>query len=161
MYDHARVFAQVAAALAGDPGASLQRLARALRIHPHTVAQVIREHTGTTFSDWRTRQRTTDACRLLRTRPDLSIKEVSAAAGFSSTSVFDRFLRRTCGRSPSEYRRGAASPAAAGPRDHHEAAAACGQPPGSNVNVLDAPSTADGVRGAVRRGTLGTVAASS
>ena len=160
MYDHARVFAQVAAALAGDPGASLRRLARALRIHPHTVAQVIREHTGTTFSDWRTRQRTTDACRLLRTRPDLSIKEVSAAAGFSSTSVFDRFLRRTCGRSPSECRRGAASPAAAG-TGNDRAAAACGQPPGSNVNVLDAPSTPDGVHGDARRDTLGTVAASS
>jgi AraC-like DNA-binding protein len=147
MYDHARLFAQVAAALARDPGASLEVLARGLRIHPHTVAQVIREHTGMTFSDWRTRQRTTNACTLLRTRPDLSIKEVSAAAGFSSTSVFDRFLRRTCGRSPSEYRRAGASPAPAG-LPAHDTPVARGQPAGSNVNVLDAPSTGDGVHDA-------------
>ena len=75
-----------------------------LRIHPHTVAQIVREQTGASFSAWRARCRLAQACTLLRTRPDLSIKEVAAAAGFSSTSVFDRFMRRTCGRSPSEYR---------------------------------------------------------
>ena len=104
MYDHARLFARLSAALGTDLTASLEQLARALRIHPHTVAQIVREQTGASFSAWRARCRLAQACTLLRTRPDLSIKEVAAAAGFSSTSVFDRFMRRTCGRSPSEYR---------------------------------------------------------
>ena len=104
MYDHARLFARLTAALGTDHGASLEQLARALRLHPHTVAQIVREQTGSSFSAWRARCRLAQACTLLRTRPDLSIKEVAAAAGFSSTSVFDRFMRRTCGRSPSEWR---------------------------------------------------------
>jgi AraC-like DNA-binding protein len=158
MYDHARLFARVAAALALDPGASLRRLARGLRIHPHTVAQVIREHTGTTFSEWRTRQRVADACTLLRTHPDLSIKEVSAAAGFSSTSVFDRFLRRTCGRSPSECRLAAATSAS---ERGSVAPLACGRPAGSNINELDGRSTDAGVRPDDDRRRLESTAASS
>jgi AraC-like DNA-binding protein len=149
MYDHARLFVRLAAALARDPGASLACLSRGLRIHPHTLAQVIRGRTGVTFSEWRARQRIADACTLLRTRPDLSIKEVSAAAGFSSTSVFDRFLRRTCGRSPSQCR--LAEPASS-PR---------GPCAGAIVNLLDAPSSNDGVRGEVAGCTLESSTASS
>jgi AraC-like DNA-binding protein len=160
MYDHVRLFARVSAALACDPGASLERLARNLRIHPHTVAQVIREQTGTSFSAWRARRRIADACMLLRTRPDLSIKEVAAAAGFSSTSVFDRFLRRTCGRSPSECR---LVPRSSPPRGAggHEVTAACERPVGSNVNRLDDPSTNDGAQREGDDGTFESSTASS
>jgi AraC-like DNA-binding protein len=64
------------------------------------------------FVQWRATRQAAVACTLLQTRPELSIKEVATAAGFSSTSVLDHFLRRTRGFSPSAFRqRGSASPA--------------------------------------------------
>jgi AraC-like DNA-binding protein len=154
MYDHARLFARLSAALTDDPGASLERLARGLRIHPHTAAQVVREHTGTTFSRWRAGRRLARSCVLLRTRPDLSIKEVAAAAGFNSTSVFDRFLRRSCGRSPSECR--LATPIGGVDRQPGVAAS-----PGSIVNALDPPSTPPGAQPFPCSATLKSFTASS
>jgi AraC-like DNA-binding protein len=125
MYDHRRLFARVCAAVDAAPGASLQRLALGLGVHPHTLAQVVRQRTGRTFSAWRADRQMVLSRTLLRSRPDLSIKEIAAAAGFSSTSVFDRFMRRACGRSPSECRRSTDLPRAAGP----------------NINTLDEEST--------------------
>ena len=105
MYDHRRLFARVCAAVDAAPGASLSRIALGLGVHPHTLAQVIRARTGRTFSNWRAERQLALSATLLRNRPDLSIKEIAAAVGFNSTSVFDRFMRRACGQSPSEYRR--------------------------------------------------------
>lgn len=112
MYDHAGLYARMSAAMDLQPGASLRTLATGLRIHPHTAGMVIRRHGGMRFSEWRATRQAAVACTLLRTRPELSIKEVAIAAGFSSTSVLDHFLRRTCGFSPSAFRqRASASPA--------------------------------------------------
>ena len=125
MYDYTRLFLRLTAVLSHSPGASLRKIAAELRIHPHTVALVVRRRTGLTYSAWRASRQFEIATRLLASRADLSIKEIAAAAGFSSTSVFDRFIRRRCGRSPTEWR--VFSPGA------HRA--------GPNVNVLDDPST--------------------
>jgi methylphosphotriester-DNA--protein-cysteine methyltransferase len=114
MYDHPGLYAQLSAAMDRQPGASLRTLAAGLRIHTHTAGAVIRRHSGMRFVEWRATRQATVACRLLRTRPELSVKEIAVAAGFSSTSVLDHFLRRTCGFSPSAFRqRGSTSPAAA------------------------------------------------
>jgi AraC-like DNA-binding protein len=156
MYDHARLFHRVDAAVQADSGASLRTLAHRLRVHPHTLAAVVRAQTGRTFSAWRDARRLERASVLLRTRADLSIKEIAAALGFNSTSVFDRFLKRVCGRSPSACRRhpdprpsadaeGASRvPVPAG----HEAAAV------SNVNVIDTPSTLNQVHHCPANATL-------
>ena len=104
MYDYTRLFLRLTAVLSHSPGASLRKIAAELRIHPHTVALVVRRRTGLTYSAWRASRQFEIATRLLASRADLSIKEIAAAAGFSSTSVFDRFIRRRCGRSPTEWR---------------------------------------------------------
>jgi AraC-like DNA-binding protein len=164
MYDHGRLFVRVSAALRDHPGASLRELAGALRVHPHTLAQLIRARTGLTFSAWRNRHRTASACLLLRTRPELSIKEVAASAGFSSTSVFDRFLRRVCGRSPTECRRSSAalpSPAADRGASPNRSRTGCARAGGSNVNDLDLRQTVDGERCDGSGGTLESSTASS
>jgi AraC-like DNA-binding protein len=164
MYDHAGLFVRLSAALRNQPGASLKELARALRVHPHTLAQVVRAHAGISFSAWRTRCRTADACRLLRTRPELSIKEVAACAGFSSTSVFDRFLRRACGRSPSECRLAVPPlpPAAAGRGVAQNGwTTGCDRDAGSNVNDLDVQQTVGGGRSGGCGATLESSTASS
>jgi AraC-like DNA-binding protein len=164
MYDRDRLFARVSAALANDPGLSLRQLARAHHVHPHTLAQIIHERTGASFSAWRAHHRLLDARRLLSTRPDLSIKEIAAAAGFSSTAVFDRFIRRTCGCSPSQCRVNQSSPLPPAPTNFTcvDAAERAGERPnGSGVNLLDRSSTNDGTQRAKASGTLESCTASS
>jgi AraC-like DNA-binding protein len=163
MYDHARLFARMSAALVENPGASLATLSAALGIHPHTLASVIRRHTGTSFSVWRTRRRVAAACVLLRSRPELSIKEVASATGFSSTSVFDRFLRRTCGRSPSECRQASArSPRIqSAPEQEPEGAAGCLAPLGAVVNGLALRQTDRGAQPEPANAKLDSSTASS
>lgn len=106
MYNYKGLYARMSAAMEQYPGASLRTLASGLCIHPHTAGTVIRRHSGMRFVEWRAMRQAAVACALLRTRPDLSIKEIASAAGFSSTSVLDHFLRRTCGLSPSAFRQG-------------------------------------------------------
>ena len=68
--------------LARDPGASLEQLARALRVHPHTRrADRARAHRRAASRPGGHAAASPRACTLLRTRPDLSIKEVAAARG--------------------------------------------------------------------------------
>ena len=169
MYDHVRLFARASAAIANDPALSLGQLAGALHVHPHTLAQIIGEHTGSSFSAWRGRHRLAAACQLLESRPDLSIKEIAAASGFNSTSVFDRFFRRSCGWSPSQCRLGASSHA---PLSASSIAAPvgassepsrcdCGNPHGSGVDLLDSSSTDNGARDGEGSGRLESCTASS
>ncbi|MEO7272377.1 MAG: helix-turn-helix domain-containing protein [Vicinamibacterales bacterium] len=144
MYDHARLFARLLQVSTTDPAASLRVVSRRLGVHPHTLTHLVREHTGASFSDWRAHRRVSGACRLLRTRPELSIKEVAAASGFSATSVFDRFLRRACGRTPSECRR---SPRPEGPADaEHSCMDRPGRAHRAKVNVLVHSSTDEGMQ---------------
>jgi methylphosphotriester-DNA--protein-cysteine methyltransferase len=106
MYDHKGLYARMSAAMDRQPGASLATLANGLRIHRQTAGTVIRRHSGMRFVEWRAARQATVACTLLRTRPELSIKEIATAAGFSSTSVLDHFLRRRRGLAPSAFREG-------------------------------------------------------
>jgi AraC-like DNA-binding protein len=147
MYDHARLFARLLQVSSSDPAASLRVVSRRLGVHPHTLTQLVRAHTGASFSTWRAHRLVSGACRLLRTRPELSIKEVAAASGFSATSVFDRFLRRACGLSPSECRRSSQT-AATGPEascaDRIAPLRRPARTAGAKVNVFVHPSTIDG-----------------
>jgi AraC-like DNA-binding protein len=150
MYDHRRLFARISRILRDDPGASLRSVASALGVHPHTAAHVVRAHTGISFSAWRRQHRVTLALSLLRTRPDMSIKEIAAASGFGSTSVFDRFVRRTYGCSPSQCREEFHAPAEGG----SALCAARPRPAGSIVNALAPQSTNGGARRSPRDATL-------
>jgi len=147
MYDHVRLFARLLQVCASDPSASLRVMSRRLGVHPHTLAHVVRERTGASFSAWRAHRRVSESCRLLRTRPELSIKEIAAASGFSATSVFDRFLRRSCGRSPSECRssRLDASVSQTTCADRRDPIRRSRRAAGGKVNVLADASTIDGV----------------
>ena len=155
-------FDRLLQACTSDPAASLRSLSRRLGVHPHTLTQVVRERTGTQLLGLaRASAHRRRACHLLRTRPDLSIKEVAAAVGFNTTSVFDRFLRRACGRSPSECR--SLAPAASG--------GSCADRPGADRRAPDRhrrrstfstrASTIEGIQPSAADATLESFAASS
>ena len=135
--------------------------------HPSAYARASSGSTRGSFS-WRGRHRLAAACQLLESRPDLSIKEIAAATGFNSTSVFDRFFRRSCGCSPSQCRLAAptrtplsastAGPAGASPEP---STCECGDPHGSGVDLLDPSSTDNGARDGEGSGRLESCTASS
>jgi AraC-like DNA-binding protein len=68
------------------------------------IAQLFREHTGTTIRAALLRRRLTEAKRLLATT-DTPITAVLYEAGFNDVSYFNRSFRRDTGRTPREFRR--------------------------------------------------------
>jgi AraC-like DNA-binding protein len=68
------------------------------------LAQLFREHTGTTIRAALLRRRLTEAKRLLATT-DAPITDVLYESGFNDVSYFNRAFRKDTGRTPREYRR--------------------------------------------------------
>jgi AraC-like DNA-binding protein len=109
------VFARLSAELDEHPSSTLAAVAARLQIHRHTVTEVVRARTGMHFRAWRNQRRFERCCQLLRDRGTLSIKEISSLAGFSSTTAFDRFIKRCAGCRPSELNPDHVNGSAVGP----------------------------------------------
>jgi AraC-like DNA-binding protein len=67
------------------------------------AARMLKQHTGLGFMDHLHRRRVTVACRLL-SETTLSIKQVSAAVGYGSSSQFGRHFKRLTGVTAHEFR---------------------------------------------------------
>lgn len=81
--------------------------ARLVHLSPPQFMKVFRKATGMTFVAFLTKVRLAQAQRLLR-ETDRTIAEIAASAGFSDQSYFDRRFKRIFGRTPRQYRDGAA-----------------------------------------------------
>ena len=110
------IFTRVCAEVEAHPTMTLARLAARLRVHRHTLTEIVRERTGVPFRVWRDRRLVERSQRLLRERGTRSIKEVSSLAGFGSTRAFDRFVKRHTGCRPRDLH-GNSGPAVQGRRD--------------------------------------------
>lgn len=86
-----------------EPSLTSRRVAAALGVSHAHLCRLVRQTTGTTFSALLRAIRTREAAILL-TSTSLSVKEVAALTGFSSTAPLDRAFRRAFGESPTEYR---------------------------------------------------------
>ncbi|GAA2101848.1 AraC family transcriptional regulator [Kitasatospora saccharophila] len=82
---------------------SVLTLARELGVSAGYLHEVVKEATGRTPARLVREQQTLEAKRLLTTT-DMTIRQVSAAAGFSDPAYFCRFFRREVGRTPGEFR---------------------------------------------------------
>lgn len=100
------IFARLSTELEAHPTATLAGLSARLRVHRHTLTDIVRERTGVPFRAWRDQRLVDRTERLLRERGTRSIKEISHLAGFSSTRVFDRFVKRHTGCRPGDLRAG-------------------------------------------------------
>jgi AraC-like DNA-binding protein len=92
------------AARCHEPALRLEDIAAELRLSRCHLSRLISAETGQTYRRHLTELR----IRLAITQLDnerLSIKEVAAAVGYSSTASFDHEFRRRCRCSPSEWRR--------------------------------------------------------
>jgi len=82
---------------------SLQRVARAVNIHPNYLSEKFKHVTGMNFVEYIACTRFKEACRLLRDG-DSKISDVAFAAGFQSLSQFNRVFKRLSGKSPTQFR---------------------------------------------------------
>lgn len=98
----ARVRLSIQQSLAERRRPTLHRTAASLKVTPRALQRALRG--GPSFQAL-----VSDVCgemalALLRSRADLSVKEIAARFGFSETGAFSRFFTRWYGRAPSQVR---------------------------------------------------------
>lgn len=92
-----------------DSELSLDKLAAALRLHPHYLSQLLNDHVGRNFYDYVNEQRIAHARKLLVEQAELPIVDVAIACGYNNKNSFYNSFRRFVGMTPSEFRQQAAA----------------------------------------------------
>jgi AraC-like DNA-binding protein len=80
---------------------SLAEAARVSFLSPYHFHRAFRGAFGISPHEYLTRLRITEAARLLRTAPDMSVTQVAGTVGFESPTSFSSLFRRQTGVSPS------------------------------------------------------------
>lgn len=86
-----------------NPQLNLREAATYVGLSTSRAAHLLKEETGRSFSELLREARVNTAKELLVTST-LSIKEIAARVGYSSTTLLDRHFRRDIGCSPGQYR---------------------------------------------------------
>lgn len=89
-----------------DPALRLRDLARELAVSDCRLTQLLKDATGRSFLAHVHARRVAHA-RVLLAESTLSIKEIAARVGYSTTTQLDRHFKKAVRRLPSEYRVGA------------------------------------------------------
>jgi two-component system response regulator YesN len=87
----------------GDPGLSLQEVARAINLSPSHFSMVFGQEAGTTFRSYLTDIRIGKARELLRATA-LRPSEIAVQVGYSDPHYFSFVFRKRIGRTPTEFR---------------------------------------------------------
>jgi AraC family transcriptional regulator len=83
---------------------TLDGLSREAGVHPVHLSRVFRKWVGAGIGEYVHRLRIRAACEQMLT-PEISIAEISLAAGFADQSHFTRAFRRATGMTPAAFRR--------------------------------------------------------
>jgi len=84
---------------------TLERLESDLFVSRSYLSHVFSDRLGTGFCQYINSLRVSEACRLLKSRDEISITEISESVGFGSIRSLNRAFRQITGISPAEYRR--------------------------------------------------------
>lgn len=87
-----------------DKKLTLRNIASAHYLNESYLCELFKKHTQHTINTFITKTRMNYAAALLHNR-EYTVKQVSAAAGFSDTSYFGKQFRRYFGKTPEEYRK--------------------------------------------------------
>lgn len=83
---------------------SLGELADAFHLSQSYVTRLIKQETGSSFSELLTRMRIDRAVSLLVQSPDMKLVEIAERTGFASQHYFSRVFKEKVGFSPADYR---------------------------------------------------------
>lgn len=75
-----------------------------LCLSPKYFSDVIKQETGKSAKHWICHYIVTEGKKLLRTRQDLNIQEISMILGFDDQASFSRLFKKFAGASPTDYR---------------------------------------------------------
>ena len=83
---------------------SLRQLAEEFHLSQSYVTRLIKQETGSSFSELLTRMRIDRAVSLLVQSPDMKLVEIAERTGFASQHYFSRLFKEKIGFSPADYR---------------------------------------------------------
>ncbi len=83
---------------------SLGQLAEEFHLSKSYVTRLIKQETGSSFSELLTRMRIDRAVSLLVQSPDMKLVEIAERTGFASQHYFSRVFKEKIGFSPADYR---------------------------------------------------------
>lgn len=83
---------------------SLGELAEQFHLSQSYVTRLIKQETGSSFSELLTRMRIDRAVSLLVQSPDMKLVEIAERTGFASQHYFSRVFKEKIGFSPADYR---------------------------------------------------------
>ncbi|MEK3735025.1 response regulator [Paenibacillus sp. FSL M8-0334] len=83
---------------------SLEVIAEWAGLNPYYISKWFKDQTGMNYIDFLTECRIEKAKQLMRD-PDRSLKEITYEVGYHDPNYFSKVFRKTCGVSPTEYRK--------------------------------------------------------
>lgn len=83
---------------------SITDLSKKFHVSPSYISRIMKRHTNDTFVHYYMRLKIDEACKQLKSKPEMKVKELSDALSFSDQHYFSRVFKEYTGFSPTEYR---------------------------------------------------------
>jgi AraC-like DNA-binding protein len=88
-----------------DHSLTVKKTACMLELSVHQLSEILNTKLGKTFNTYIQEKRINEAKKLLTTRPDMKVLEISLECGFNSLSNFNTTFKKIVGSSPTHYRK--------------------------------------------------------
>lgn len=83
---------------------SISDAAQKFHVSPSYISRIIKRYTNDTFVHHFMSMKIEEACRLMKSKPEMKIREISDALAFSDQHYFSRVFKEYTACSPSEYK---------------------------------------------------------
>jgi two-component system, response regulator YesN len=83
---------------------SISDLALKFHVSPSYISRIIKRYTNKTFVHLYVEMKMEEACKLMRAKPEMKIKELADALSFGDQHYFSRVFKEYTGYSPTEYK---------------------------------------------------------
>ena len=85
---------------------SISDVALKFHVSPSYISRIMKKHSQSTFVHYYMQLKIDEACRLIATKPELKVKDVSEVLSFGDQHYFSKVFKEYTGCSPSEYKEG-------------------------------------------------------
>lgn len=83
---------------------SLETIAKQVELNPFYISKMFKEQLGINYIDFLTECRI-DKAKALMGNPERSLKEITFEVGYNDPNYFSKVFKKSCGMSPTEYRK--------------------------------------------------------